>query len=188
MVNLRALYAAQMPLKRERYPGSVLTGDEALTSLEGALESGAGSRVRTRDPLITNQVLYQLSYTGTRARLALRWAAGNGRFARSTNQWCRALGSGLGRQWLNFFSVGAGGARILALLAGRQTACFRGSPDRGRQLCQSGLQWPWRERFSACRLVAVVLTQSSKAALSIGRRSWEFARLERTFIDPSANS
>jgi hypothetical protein len=26
--------------------------------------SGAGSRVRTRDPLITNQVLYQLSYTG----------------------------------------------------------------------------------------------------------------------------
>ena len=28
--------------------------------------SGAGSRVRTRDPLITNQVLYQLSYTGTR--------------------------------------------------------------------------------------------------------------------------
>ena len=25
---------------------------------------GAGSRVRTRDPLITNQVLYQLSYTG----------------------------------------------------------------------------------------------------------------------------
>jgi hypothetical protein len=32
--------------------------------------SGAGSRVRTRDPLITNQVLYQLSYTGMRARLA----------------------------------------------------------------------------------------------------------------------
>ena len=28
--------------------------------------SGAGSRVRTRDPLITNQVLYQLSYTGMR--------------------------------------------------------------------------------------------------------------------------
>ncbi len=25
---------------------------------------GAGSRIRTRDPLITNQVLYQLSYTG----------------------------------------------------------------------------------------------------------------------------
>ena len=27
--------------------------------------SGAGSRIRTRDPLITNQMLYQLSYTGT---------------------------------------------------------------------------------------------------------------------------
>lgn len=25
---------------------------------------GAGSRIRTRDPLITNQVLCQLSYTG----------------------------------------------------------------------------------------------------------------------------
>ena len=28
------------------------------------VDGGAGSRVRTRDPLITNQVLYQLSYTG----------------------------------------------------------------------------------------------------------------------------
>lgn len=27
--------------------------------------SGAGSRIRTRDRLITNQMLYQLSYTGT---------------------------------------------------------------------------------------------------------------------------
>ena len=27
-------------------------------------DSGAGSRIRTRDPLITNQVLYQLSYAG----------------------------------------------------------------------------------------------------------------------------
>jgi hypothetical protein len=25
---------------------------------------GAGNRIRTRDPLITNQVLYQLSYAG----------------------------------------------------------------------------------------------------------------------------
>lgn len=29
--------------------------------------SGAPARVRTRDPLITNQVLYQLSYKGTTA-------------------------------------------------------------------------------------------------------------------------
>ncbi len=28
-------------------------------------KSGAPGRVRTRDPLITNQVLYQLSYKGT---------------------------------------------------------------------------------------------------------------------------
>ena len=27
-------------------------------------ETGAGSRIRTRDPEITNHVLYQLSYTG----------------------------------------------------------------------------------------------------------------------------
>jgi hypothetical protein len=35
-------------------------------------ESGAGSRIRTRDPLITNQVLYQLSYTGQGGAEALR--------------------------------------------------------------------------------------------------------------------
>ena len=29
-----------------------------------AREDGAGTRSRTRDPLITNQMLYQLSYTG----------------------------------------------------------------------------------------------------------------------------
>jgi hypothetical protein len=39
---------------------------------------GAGSRVRTRDPLITNQVLYQLSYTGALLPLTLRWGGGNG--------------------------------------------------------------------------------------------------------------
>lgn len=30
----------------------------------GQLKNGAPSRIRTRDPLITNQVLYQLSYKG----------------------------------------------------------------------------------------------------------------------------
>lgn len=30
-------------------------------------KDGAPGRVRTRDPLITNQVLYQLSYKGTSA-------------------------------------------------------------------------------------------------------------------------
>ncbi len=32
--------------------------------LNGFLGNGAGSRIRTRDPEITNHVLYQLSYTG----------------------------------------------------------------------------------------------------------------------------
>ena len=31
------------------------------------MESGAPGRIRTRDPLITNQVLYQLSYKGSGA-------------------------------------------------------------------------------------------------------------------------
>ena len=42
------------------------------------MENGAGSRVRTRDPLITNQVLYQLSYTGARCHLASKGLMGNG--------------------------------------------------------------------------------------------------------------
>ena len=32
-------------------------------------ENGAGDRTRTYDPIITNDVLYQLSYTGTFVRL-----------------------------------------------------------------------------------------------------------------------
>ena len=39
--------------------------------------SGAGSRIRTDDRLITNQVLYQLSYTGDSAeRVPCRGAFG----------------------------------------------------------------------------------------------------------------
>ena len=41
-----------------------LLGPTATSSRRIASLAGAGSRVRTRDPLITNQVLYQLSYTG----------------------------------------------------------------------------------------------------------------------------
>ena len=37
-------------------------------SIVGHWGDGAGTRVRTRDPLITNQVLYQLSYTGRNRR------------------------------------------------------------------------------------------------------------------------
>ena len=32
-------------------------------------ETGAGDRNRTYDPIITNDVLYQLSYSGGRARI-----------------------------------------------------------------------------------------------------------------------
>ncbi len=32
----------------------------------GVVKTGAGDRTRTYDPIITNDVLYQLSYTGTR--------------------------------------------------------------------------------------------------------------------------
>ena len=38
------------------------TGDETIGNFQE--KSGAPGRVRTRDPLITNQVLYQLSYKG----------------------------------------------------------------------------------------------------------------------------
>lgn len=38
------------------------TGDETIDNIQE--KNGAPGRVRTRDPLITNQVLYQLSYKG----------------------------------------------------------------------------------------------------------------------------
>ncbi len=38
------------------------------------LENGAPTRTRTADLLITNQLLYQLSYRGTRADLRARAA------------------------------------------------------------------------------------------------------------------
>ncbi len=37
-------------------------------------ECGAGGRNRTRDPLITSQVLYQLSYTGKKERIVAQSA------------------------------------------------------------------------------------------------------------------
>ena len=61
--------------RRERYRhGNTITQldlrDVRFNDLEG--EGGAGSRIRTRDPLITNQMLYQLSYTGVFLALSLR--------------------------------------------------------------------------------------------------------------------
>ena len=43
--------------------------------LEGCEESGAGARTRTEDLLITNQLLYQLSYAGAAGSLGAARAA-----------------------------------------------------------------------------------------------------------------
>jgi hypothetical protein len=53
--------------------------------------TGAGNRVRTRDPLITNQVLYQLSYTGTGSEIAPDWGGGNRVDALSTDKLGRTI-------------------------------------------------------------------------------------------------
>jgi hypothetical protein len=37
------------------------------------MENGAPDKVRTRDPLITNQVLYQLSYKGSGGLISQDW-------------------------------------------------------------------------------------------------------------------
>ena len=39
--------------------------------LRFVLRSGAGDRTRTYDPIITNDVLYQLSYTGALAAISI---------------------------------------------------------------------------------------------------------------------
>jgi hypothetical protein len=60
------------------------------------VDYGAGNRVRTRDPLITNQVLYQLSYTGGKLRLPLESCSGNGGSSRTrigSSHWMPKQGS-----------------------------------------------------------------------------------------------
>jgi hypothetical protein len=55
------------PTKRQHKSSEMLmaTGFEWwLVVLAGSV-NGAGTKIRTRDLLITNQLLYQLSYTGT---------------------------------------------------------------------------------------------------------------------------
>lgn len=59
------------PLKVDGPPGG--SSDEFTASRR---LNGAGSRIRTRDILITNQALYQLSYTGDDAHLALHTHGG----------------------------------------------------------------------------------------------------------------
>ncbi len=45
---------------------------------EDRVIAGAGSRNRTRDLLITNQLLYQLSYAGLRRIIGAAWQPRNG--------------------------------------------------------------------------------------------------------------
>ena len=47
-----------------RNPRDTKGGTQNKISISGE-RSGAGDRTRTYDPIITNDVLYQLSYTGT---------------------------------------------------------------------------------------------------------------------------
>jgi hypothetical protein len=47
--------------------------DNGRIQNERELKSGAGTKIRTRDLLITNQLLYQLSYTGIKAYQGLRF-------------------------------------------------------------------------------------------------------------------
>ena len=54
---------------RESRPGVAPPAEDpadevGATPGRDSLEFGAGTRIRTRDLLITNQLLYQLSYTG----------------------------------------------------------------------------------------------------------------------------
>jgi hypothetical protein len=45
--------------------GLILKTGQWLQYIEFDRKNGAGTKIRTRDLLITNQLLYQLSYTGT---------------------------------------------------------------------------------------------------------------------------
>jgi hypothetical protein len=50
--------------KRKKFAPAVTESDGAQVSLFQQLKTGADSRIRTDDLLITNQLLYQLSYVG----------------------------------------------------------------------------------------------------------------------------
>jgi hypothetical protein len=50
-------------------PYHAVAGEDSR-GIEPSLSDGAPGRIRTRDPLITNQVLYQLSYKGSADRVS----------------------------------------------------------------------------------------------------------------------
>ena len=68
MGNTKALFSAVHDYWRtvRRALWSLFSFRRALKTPQTFGENGAGSSTRTRDPLITNQVLFQLSYAGPR--------------------------------------------------------------------------------------------------------------------------
>ena len=67
-------YFGVFPVILTEYTGEIKNPESAEISLEKAIFRGfygAGSRTRTGDLLITNQLLYQLSYPGARGGLKI---------------------------------------------------------------------------------------------------------------------
>ena len=65
-------YFGVFPVILTEYTGEIKNPESAEISLEKAIFRGfygAGSRTRTGDLLITNQLLYQLSYPGENTRM-----------------------------------------------------------------------------------------------------------------------
>lgn len=91
---------------------------------------GAGNRIRTRDPLITNQVLYQLSYTG----IGMAFSIGLPRAATAFDVSCALLGKACE---LLFFRQGQ--RRIVYCLFGRGLNPFHTSRRNAAQICPSAL-------------------------------------------------
>ena len=62
--RLRVRLLRKLGLLRENWTGLRANSEKALTMTARAFASGAGEMNRTPDLLITNELLYRLSYTG----------------------------------------------------------------------------------------------------------------------------
>ena len=111
-------------------------------------EIGAGSRVRTRDPLITNQVLYQLSYTGLAPPLAFPIPFSNSGRAPGVNSWEGGSFVMMGaRGWFVggelFFCDGGAGPHFLLWARGFGESALAGR-EHDRQKCPRAF---WHKGF-----------------------------------------
>ena len=68
--SLRPAYCRDAWETRSTHPGDKKAPDGE------PLDDGAGTKSRTRDLLITNQLLYQLSYSGERGANSMAWVGG----------------------------------------------------------------------------------------------------------------